>query len=138
MADKTLLQELIEAFQCLPGVGLKTAQRMSFYLLERDRQGATRLSQTLQTAVEKIGHCSQCRTLTEHELCRICSSKSRLQEQLCIVESPTDVMVIEQNTDYRGLYYVLMGRLSPLDGIGPEELGLDRLEQRLQIGRAHV
>ncbi|MDQ4148232.1 MAG: recombination mediator RecR [Pseudomonadota bacterium] len=134
-ADTPLLQQLIEALRCLPGVGHKTAQRMAFQLLERNRQGALNLAGRLREAVEKIGHCQQCRTLTEKPLCRICSSTSRSREMLCVVESPTDVMAIEYGTDYRGVYYVLMGRLSPLDGIGPAELGLEKLEKRLDDGQ---
>lgn len=134
MSDIPLLQQLIEALKCLPGVGNKTAQRMVFYLLERDRQGAERLADRLHEAVKKIGHCKQCRTFTEHEICRICAGTSRNRHQLCVVESPADVMALETNTDYRGLYYVLMGRLSPLDGIGPQELGMDALEARLDEG----
>ncbi len=134
-ADTPLLQQLIEALRCLPGVGHKTAQRMAFQLLERNRQGALNLADRLREAVEKIGHCQQCRTLTEKPLCRICSSTSRSREMLCVVESPTDVLAIEYGTDYRGVYYVLMGRLSPLDGIGPAELGLEKLEKRLDDGQ---
>lgn len=134
MSDTPLLQQLIEALRCLPGVGVKTAQRMAFQLLERDRQGALHLSDRLREAVDQIGHCQQCRTLTEQPVCRICSSASRNREVMCVVESPADVMAIEHGTDYRGVYYVLMGRLSPLDGIGPAELGLDKLEARLDEG----
>lgn len=134
MAQPSLLQDLIDALKCLPGVGAKTAQRMAFHLLERNRPGARQLAEKLAEAVERIGHCSRCRTLSEEPVCRICASNSRNREQLCMVETPADVMAIEQGTDYRGLYYVLMGRLSPLDGIGPEELGLDRLEARLGEG----
>ena len=131
MTEISLLQQLIEALKILPGVGNKTAQRMAFQLLERERQGARVLADRLREAVERIGHCKHCRTLTEHDYCRICTSASRNQELLCVVESPADVMAIETNIEYRGLYYVLMGRLSPLDGIGPKELGLDQLEKRL-------
>lgn len=134
MSDTPLLQQLIEALKCLPGVGNKTAQRMVFHLLERDRQGAERLADRLREAVKRIGHCKQCRTFTEDEICRICAGTSRNRHQLCVVESPADVMALEMNTDYRGLYYVLMGRLSPLDGIGPQELGMDALEARLDEG----
>ncbi len=131
MTETSLLQQLIEALKILPGVGNKTAQRMAFQLLERDRQGARLLADRLRAAVDNIGHCVQCRTLTEHQVCRICANTSRNRELLCVVESPVDVMAIEANTDYRGVYYVLMGRLSPLDGVGPEELGLNQLEKRL-------
>src|SRR5687768_14354725 len=134
MPQAGLLEQLIEALRILPGVGAKTAQRMAFYLLERNRPGAVRLSERLKEAVEKIGHCSRCHTLTEDELCTICRNERRDRALLCVVESPSDVLAIERGADYRGVYYVLMGRLSPLDGIGPEELGLDRLEARLAEG----
>lgn len=134
MADTPLLQQLVEALRCLPGVGPKSAQRMAFHILERDRDGGRRLSTVLAEAVERIGNCSRCRTLTEHELCRLCSNPKRAAAQLCVVENPTDVMALEQATDYRGLYFVLGGRLSPLDGIGPAELGLDKLAERFADG----
>jgi recombination protein RecR len=134
MSNIPLLEQLIEALKCLPGVGNKTAQRMAFHILQRDRQGGLLLAERLHEAITKIGHCEQCRTFTERPVCRICANPTRDREQLCIVETPADVMAIEGNTDYRGLYYVLMGRLSPLDGIGPEELGLDKLEARLNEG----
>ncbi len=118
----------------LPGVGAKSAQRMAFHLLERDRDGARRLAQKLVDAVERIGHCRDCRTFSETERCAICASPQRDRSQLCIVESPADQLAIEQATGYRGLYFVLLGRLSPLDGIGPAELGLDRLAARLTEG----
>lgn len=127
----SLLDSLIESLKCLPGVGPKSAQRMAFHLLQRNREGAKHLAETLIKAVKEIGHCSNCRIFTEHEICSICSDKSRVCSQICIVESPADVYTIEKSTDYRGLYFVLMGRLSPLDGIGPKELGLEVLEKRL-------
>ena len=126
-----LLEELIEALRCLPGVGRKTAQRMAFHLLERDRQGAARLSSSIATAIEKIGRCTRCRNLTEDTLCRLCSRADRDDSLLCVVESPADVLVMENATGYRGRYFVLLGRLSPLDGIGPSDLGLSQLEDRL-------
>lgn len=134
MAESSLLSQLVEALRCLPGVGPKSAQRMAFHILERDREGGRKLSQVLEQAVERIGHCSRCRTLTEHDICRICANPQRQSETLCVVENPTDVMALEQATDYRGLYFVLGGRLSPLDGIGPAELGLDVLRTRLASG----
>lgn len=134
MSDSSLLNEMVEAFKCLPGVGARTAQRMSFHLLEHDREAGLRLASAMRDAIEKIGHCESCRTLTEHELCKICSNANRDASQLCIVENPSDVIALEQATDYRGYYFVLMGKLSPLDGIGPEQLGLDLLEKRLQSG----
>ena len=134
MSQSPLLLQLIEALRCLPGVGPKSAQRMAFHLLERDRKGATTLSTALQQAVENIGHCSQCRTLSETDICNFCGDTRRKDELLCIVETPSDVLAISQATDFKGKYFVLMGHLSPLDGIGPAELGLDLLEQRLQQG----
>lgn len=129
-----LLQQLIDALKCLPGVGPKSAQRMAFYLLERDREGAKDLAGALTEAVEKIGHCAMCRTLSETELCEICSSTSRDGSSLCVIETPADVFAIEHTAEYRGKYFVLMGHLSPLDGIGPAELGLDSLQTRLAGG----
>lgn len=129
-----LLEQLIEALRVLPGVGQKTAQRMAYHLLERERDGGTRLAATLQLALERIGHCTHCRDFSETEVCPICASAGRDRHQLCAVESPADRLVIEQATGYRGLYFVLQGRLSPLDGIGPRELGLDTLDRRLAQG----
>lgn len=131
MSYSPLLVRLIDALRCMPGVGRKSAQRIAFHLLERDRDGASALSSALKDAVVGIGHCSQCRMLTEHELCSICSASGRDESQLCVVESPADVMAVEDATGFRGLYFVLMGHLSPLDGIGPDELGLSALAERL-------
>jgi recombination protein RecR len=116
----------------MPGVGQKSAQRIAFHLLERDRDGASAMSGALAEAVNGIGHCSRCRMFTEHDLCSICAATGRDAAQLCIVESPADVMAIEDATGYRGMYFVLMGHLSPLDGIGPQELGLAMLEERMR------
>lgn len=129
-----LLSELIEALRCLPGVGPRSAQRMAFHVLERDRAGGARLSQSLEAALEGIGRCRRCRTLSETEECRICRSADRDGSLLCAVETPADIVAIEQSTAYRGRYFVLMGRLSPLDGIGPEELGLEQLADVLREG----
>ena len=129
-----LLQQLIDALKCLPGVGPKSAQRMAFHLLERDPEGAKNLSSVLIEAVEKIGHCSMCRTLSENELCEICASTSRDNGTLCVIETPADIFAIEHTSEFRGKYFVLMGHLSPLDGIGPVELGLDLLQARLANG----
>jgi len=118
----------------MPGVGQKSAQRIAFYLLERDREGANGLSSALAAAVAGIGHCNRCRMFTEHELCAICSAPGRDNTQLCVVESPADVMALEDATGFRGVYFVLMGHLSPLDGIGPDELGLRSLEEWLARG----
>ncbi len=126
-----LLIRLIDALQCMPGVGKKSAQRIAFHLLERGRDGAEELSKALGASVSGIGHCSRCRMFTEHELCNICNAPGRDESLLCAVESPADVMAVEDATGFRGLYFVLMGHLSPLDGIGPDELGLDALEKRL-------
>jgi recombination protein RecR len=131
VSDESLLNQFIEALRCLPGVGPKSAQRMALHLLERDRDGGRHLSTVLETAMEQIGRCKQCRNLTEREICQICANSQRDDSLMCIVESPSDVMAIEQATGYQGKYFVLMGRLSPLDGIGPEELGLDELADRL-------
>ena len=132
MNSEPLLDQLIEALRCLPGVGPKSAQRMALHLLERNRDGGKHLSTVLDVAMEKIGRCRLCRNLTEQECCQICSNQQRDGSQLCVVESPSDVMAIESAAGYSGRYFVLMGRLSPLDGIGPEELGLDELAERLQ------
>ncbi len=134
MSFSPLLVQLIDALRCMPGVGKKSAQRIAFHLLERDRDGASHLSTALAQAVQGIGHCKRCRMLSEHDLCSICSASGRDETQLCIVESPVDVMAIEDATGFRGHYFVLMGHLSPLDGIGPQELGLTALEQRLAEG----
>jgi recombination protein RecR len=131
VSSEPLLEQLIEALRCLPGVGPKSAQRMALHLLERDREGGVRLSTILSESMERIGRCKQCRNLTEQELCLICSNPRRDSSLLCIVESPSDVLAIEHATGYQGRYFVLMGRLSPLDGIGPGDLGLDELGRRL-------
>lgn len=129
-----LIQELIEAFRILPGVGPKSAQRMAYHLLERNKKGGTKLALALAKAVEEIGHCSMCRTLTEEKTCSICSSNHRATGELCIVESPSDITVIEQSGIFQGQYFVLMGHLSPIDGVGPTQIGLDLLEDRLLSG----
>ena len=131
MTSEPLLTQLIESLRCLPGVGPKTAQRMALHLLERNREGGLRLSAILDDAMQRIGRCKQCRDLTELEVCAICANPRRDQTQLCIVESPVDVLAIEAATAYKGRYFVLLGRLSPLDGIGPAELGLDQLAELL-------
>jgi recombination protein RecR len=132
MSDKPLLDELIDGLKCLPGVGPKSAQRMAFHILQRDRAGGARLAAVLAEAVRSIGHCRLCRTLTEHEVCALCSNAGRDDSVLCVVENPSDVIALEQATGYRGRYFVLGGRLSPLDGIGPAELGIEQLKQRLE------
>lgn len=134
MKESSLIADLIEALRCLPGVGPKSAQRMAYHLLERDRDGARRLAGALAQAADEVGHCRQCRTLTEHELCPVCASPRRDRSLLCVVEMPTDVAAIEQSNVYQGLYFVLMGHLSPLDGIGPDQIGLGQLGARLAEG----
>lgn len=131
MYGKTI-DQLIDALRVLPGVGVKSAQRMALQLLERNREGAFRLAQAIDEAATKVGRCNQCRTLSETDLCNICSDSKRLDTQLCVVESPADLFALEQAGGYRGKYFVLMGHLSPIDGIGPEQLGLDVLFDRLQ------
>lgn len=134
MSFSPLIDRLIEALRCLPGVGPKSAQRMAFHLLQRDRQGGRQLAEALLEAVDGVGQCRRCRTLSEHEQCGICANPGRDHTLLCVVESPADVVTVERATGYKGLYFVLMGHLSPLDGIGPEELGLDALGQRFEQG----
>lgn len=135
MSYSPLLMRLIDTLRCMPGVGQKSAQRIAFHLLERDRRGAGELSKALTDAVSGIGRCQKCRMLTEYEICDICAASGRDSSLLCIVESPADVMAVEDATGFRGLYFVLMGHLSPLDGIGPEELGISALEERLGTGQ---
>ena len=134
MATSRLIGQLIESLRCLPGVGPKSAQRMAFQLLEHDREGGRQLAAALTQAMDRVGNCSDCRTLSEDAVCALCASERRDRGQLCVVETPADVQALEQATGYRGLYFVLMGHLSPLDGIGPEALGLDLLETRLAAG----
>ena len=122
-----LIDQLIDAFRRLPGVGQKSAQRMALYFLERDRGGGNALAEALTAAMEGVGHCQRCRTLAEEALCRICQNPARDQQMLCVVETPADVFAVEQTASYKGLYYVLMGHLSPIDGIGPDEIGISGL-----------
>jgi len=125
------IEQLIEAFRCLPGVGPKSAQRMTLHLLERNRDGGDHLASTLSAALKNVHHCTQCRILSETTLCCRCADDTRRQDQLCIVEMPSDVVSIEQATHYQGHYFVLSGHLSPLDGIGPEALGIPQLIEQL-------
>ncbi|OGI44968.1 MAG: recombination protein RecR [Candidatus Muproteobacteria bacterium RBG_16_65_31] len=134
MNDTTALEALKQALRRLPGVGPKSASRMAFHLLERDRDGARRIVQALADALERITHCKRCNNLSEAELCAVCASPRRDRSLLCIVESPSDLVSLEQAGAYNGRYFVLMGRLSPLDGIGPEEIGIPRLETLLNEG----
>ena len=128
------LERLIEALRCLPGVGPKSAQRMAFHLLERDRPGGREIAESTLAAFEKLGHCARCRMYAEGELCPVCRAPGRDRSLLCVVESPADVIAIEQSGGYRGCYFVLMGHLSPLDGIGPQEIGIAALEKLLGEG----
>lgn len=130
MPFSPLVRQLIESLRALPGVGPKSAQRMAFYLLERDREGGQRLAHSLSQAMKQVGHCDRCRTLCEKRICGICENRNRDQTLLCIVEGPSHVMAIEQ-TGYHGLYFVLSGHLSPIDGIGPEDIGIAALSQLL-------
>jgi recombination protein RecR len=134
MQNRGLLKELIQCLCCLPGVGPKSAQRMAFHLLQRNREGASQLSRILAQAMQEIGYCQECRTFTENGLCEVCSDTGRDVSVLCVVESPADSWIIEQATTYKGRYFVLHGRLSPLDGVGPDQLGIAQLEQRMQEG----
>jgi recombination protein RecR len=131
MSGSRLIGRLIESLRCLPGVGPKSAQRMAFHLLEYNRDGGRQLAEALSMAMEQVGNCSECRTLSEQTVCSLCSNDQRDRSLLCVVETPADVQALEQSTGYQGVYFVLMGHLSPLDGIGPEALGLDLLETRL-------
>jgi recombination protein RecR len=126
------LEELIAALRCLPGVGPKSAQRMAYHLLQRDRAGALHLAQAMELAVSNIQHCSKCNNFSEQEVCSLCASPKRDASLLCVVEMPADLLMMEQTQCYRGQYFVLMGRLSPLDGIGANELHLERLVRRVQ------
>ena len=134
MVYSPLLARLIEALRALPGVGPKSAQRAAFHLLERDRDGALALADALTAAANGVGHCTRCRMLSDTEVCRICNDAARDAALLCVVETPADVLAVEQATGYRGRYFVLTGHLSPLDGIGPAQLGFDLLEARLKAG----
>jgi len=131
MAFSPLIDQLVESLRCLPGVGPKSAQRMAFHLLERNREGGINLAKHLEQAMAGVGRCEDCRTLTEQPKCSICSNQKRQRNTLCIVESPSDVLALEQSGNYQGLYFVLMGRLSPIDGIGPDEIGVSQLLARI-------
>ena len=134
MEKPAALDALIQSLRCLPGVGPKSAQRMAYHLLQRDQKGAAQLAASLGDALERIRHCARCNTFTEAEVCSLCSSARRDGSLLCVVESPGDLLMMEQSQSYAGLYFVLMGRLSPLDGIGPREIHLDRLVRRATDG----
>lgn len=134
MSDSPAIENLKQALRRLPGVGPKTAQRMTYHLLERDRIGARLIAEAVVHALERVGHCERCNNLSEQTLCGICSAERRDAGLLCVVESPADLLSLEQSAAYNGLYFVLMGHLSPLDGIGPDELGIARLEVLLDKG----
>ena len=134
MKTPSTVEELIEALRCLPGVGPKSAQRMAFHLLQRDHPGARRLGRALDQALARVRHCERCNNFTEQAVCELCSSPRRDQTSLCVVESPADLLMMEQAQVYDGMYFVLMGRLSPLDGVGPKDIHLDRLVKRALDG----
>lgn len=131
MSSSPSLDALIKALQCLPGVGQKSAQRMALYLLDRDQTGARNIATALTQALDTVSHCSKCRNFSDSDICRICDGSDRDHSLICIVETPADVLAMESSGVYRGLYFVLLGRLSPIDGLGPEQLGLESLEARL-------
>ena len=134
MAFSPLIDQLVDTLRCLPGVGPKSAQRMAFHLLERDREGGFKLSESLSAAMSGVGRCQCCRTLTEQPICSICDDVRRDPAVICVVETPADVLALEQSGSYRGRYFVLMGHLSPIDGIGPEEIGISELLTQLDAG----
>lgn len=134
MKNPPALEQLIESLRCLPGVGPKSAQRMAYYLLQRDRKGANDLAIALDNALQVVDHCKLCNTFSEQPICPLCESEQRDKNLLCVVEMPTDLMMLENTRAYTGMYFVLMGRLSPLDGIGPKEIHLDKLIKRAQDG----
>ena len=130
--ENSLLAQLIESFKILPGIGEKSAQRMAFYLLEKNREGGAKLAKLISSSIEQIRNCASCRTLTEEKVCDICSSEKREKSLLCVVENPTDIIAIESSGSFKGKYFVLMGRLSPIDGITPENLGIPMLIDRIE------
>ena len=134
MKNPPALEQLIDSLRCLPGVGPKSALRMAYYLLQRDRKGAAKLGNSLENALQVLGHCTLCNNFSESPTCPLCTSEKREISQLCVVEMPTDLMMMEQTQSYNGMYFVLMGRLSPLDGVGPKEINLDKLIKRAQDG----
>jgi recombination protein RecR len=135
VSDSPAIEGLKQALRRLPGVGPKSAQRMAFHLLARDRDGARQIAEALRVALERVGHCRRCNDFSEDEICPLCASPRRDRSLLCVVESPADLSSIEQSNAFQGQYFVLMGRLSPLDGIGPDQLGIDRLEALLDEGQ---
>lgn len=137
MKHSPLLQALIDAFICLPGVGPRSAQRMAYMLLERRREDGLKLSRALADAMEQVRHCDRCRNFSEQSLCPVCTDTKRDQGLVCVVSSPIDVLAIEQANEFRGRYFVLMGQLSPIDGVGPRQIGLDLLESQIANGSVH-
>ena len=134
MQHSPLVRNLIEAFTCLPGVGQRSAQRMTYALLERNREGGVRLAEALRAAMDGVRQCRRCRNFAEEELCPVCADNRREHALVCVVSSPADVLAIEHSGEYRGRYFVLMGHLSPIDGLGPSAIGLDLLEEQLREG----
>lgn len=134
MSNPPALEQLVEALRCLPGVGPKSALRMAYHLLQRDRKGASKMAQALDNALQVINHCNLCNNFSEQPVCALCASEKRDGSLLCVVEMPTDLLMLEQTQVFNGMYFVLMGRLSPLDGIGPRDIHLDRLLKRAQDG----
>jgi recombination protein RecR len=130
-SDESLLNQLIQAFKILPGIGEKSAQRMAFYLLEKNREGGLNLAKLISTSVDKIRNCSNCRNLTEDSVCEICRDERRDKKIICVVESPADVIAIEKSGSFKGKYFVLMGRLSPIDGVTPQDLGIPKLVENI-------
>ncbi len=134
MKNTEILEQLVDALRCLPGIGPKSALRMAYHLLQHDRKGAVQLSSALVSAIELVGHCSHCNNFSEEIICSLCSSKDRDPSLLCVIEMPSDLMMLEQTHSYNGMYFILMGKLSPLDGIGPKDIHIDRLLKRLDAG----
>ena len=134
MKNPPALEQLIDSLRCLPGVGPKSAQRMAYYLLQRDRKGASNMANALNSALEVVDHCKLCNNFSEQLICPLCESEQREKNLLCVVEMPTDLMMLENTQAYSGMYFVLMGRLSPLDGVGPKEIHLEKLIKRAQDG----
>ena len=132
MQTNNTLENLIESLKCLPGVGPKSALRLAYYLLQRDRQGARNLAKSIDESLSKLGHCQLCNNFSEEDTCKICDSQDRITDTLCVVEMPTDLLMLEQTHSYKGMYFVLMGRLSPLDGIGPKEIHINKLLERIK------
>lgn len=137
MSNPAVLEQLISALRCLPGVGPKSSTRMAYHLLQRDREGAQKLAASLQQALDKLAHCDYCNNFSEHSVCSLCQDTSRDKSILCVVEMPTDLMMLENTRSYQGQYFVLMGKLSPMDGIGPKDIHLDTLLKRAQDSAIH-